>query len=86
MTYPPTIDNLSTVGSNNEQTEDELIRNLLQASAAFINCTNGLNGDNPTELTLPDIQRVIRILQGNNAESLMNNIEGENRFGTGPIR
>ncbi len=68
------------------QTEDSLIRNLLQASAGFVNCVNGVNGDSPTELTLPDIQNVIRILQNNSAETLMNNIDAEDRFGTGPIR
>jgi hypothetical protein len=26
------------------QTEDQLIRNLLQASAGFVNCVNGVNG------------------------------------------
>lgn len=37
-------------------------------------------------MTLPDIQTVIRTLLGNNAETLMNNIEGDLKFGTGPVR
>ena len=68
------------------QTEDILLRNMLQASAAVINCSNGVNGDVPTELTTPDIETVIQVLAAADAETLMNNIEAENRFGTGPIR
>lgn len=74
------------LGVSLRQTEDQLTRDMLAASAAFLNCVNGVNGDVPTEITLPDVQTVIRTLLGNNAETLMNNIEGDLKFNTAPIR
>lgn len=40
--------------------------------------------DNPTEITRPDIDVVVRTLRGNNAYSFLSGVEGENRFGTAP--
>ncbi len=68
------------------QTEDELMRNMLASTASFINCTNGVDGDNPTEITRTDIDIVIRTLAGNNAYTIADNIEGEDKFGTAPVR
>lgn len=59
---------------------------MLQGTAAFINCTNGVDGDNPTELTRTDIDTVIRTLVTANAKRIMDTIEGELKFGTGPVR
>lgn len=99
---PPTKAKIATVGhkSNRKvlneaaqrlgvslrQTEDELTRNMLAGTASFINATNGTNGDNPTEITRPDIDEVIRTLVNNNAYTIADNIEGEDRFGTAPVR
>ena len=63
------------------QTEDTLTRDMLAATAAFINCTAGVNGDNPTEITRPDVDTVVRTLLDNNAYTVLDNIEGEDRFG-----
>jgi hypothetical protein len=68
------------------QTEDELVRDMLAATASFINCTNGHNSDNPTEITREDVDTVIRTLAGNNAYTISDNIEGEDKFGTSPVR
>ena len=54
---------------------------MLAAGAAFINCVGGVNGDNPTEITQTDVQTVVRTLLNNNAYTIMDNIEGENKFG-----
>lgn len=62
------------------------MRDMLASTASFINCTNGLNGDNPTEITRPDVDNVIRTLRGNNAYSFLSGVEGENKFGTAPVR
>lgn len=62
------------------------MRDMLASTAAFINCVNGLNGDNPTEITRPDVDTVVRTLRGNNAYSFLTGIEGENKFGTAPVR
>lgn len=68
------------------QSEDELTRDMLAASAGFINCVGGVNGDNPTEVTRADVDEVTRTLLDNDAFTLMDNIEGEDKFGTGPVR
>jgi len=68
------------------QTEDELTRNMLQATASQINCVGGVNGDIPSEMTRSDVDAVIRSLADNNAYTISDNIEGEDKFGTAPVR
>lgn len=79
MTIP--LKRVVTIG---RQTEDQLMRDMLQATAAFINCTGGVNGDNPTEITRSDCDLVVRTLRGQNAYSFLSGVEGENKFGTAP--
>ena len=67
-------------------TEDELTRNMLQTTASFINCVGGVNGDTPTELTRSDIDEVVSRLLGQDGEMFTDIIQGENRFGTAPVR
>lgn len=74
------------LGVSLRQTEDELTRNMLASTASFINCTGGTNGDNPTEITRSDVDEVIRTLADNDAYTIADNIEGEDRFGTAPVR
>ena len=74
------------LGVSLRQTEDQLTRDMLAGTAAFINCTGGVNGDNPTEITRPDVDEVVRTLLDNDAYTLMDNIEGEDKFGTAPVR
>lgn len=74
------------LGVSLRQTEDELTRNMLTSTASSINCTGGSNGDNPTEITRSDIDTIIRTLADNNAYTIGDNIEGEDRFGTAPVR
>lgn len=69
-----------------KETEDQLQRENMVNTAAFINCVNGGNSDNPTELTAADIEDVVMLLRGNSAEFILDNIEGDMRFGTGPTR
>jgi N4-gp56 family major capsid protein len=59
---------------------------MLASTASFINCTGGVNGDLPTEITRSDVDGVVRTLLGNNAYTIMDNIEGEDKFGTAPVR
>ena len=59
---------------------------MLAATASFINCTGGVNGDNPTEITRSDVDTIVRALLNNNAYTIMDNIEGEDKFGTAPVR
>lgn len=74
------------LGVSLRQTEDELMRDMLASTASFINCTGGTNGDNPTEITRADCDLVVRTLRGNNAYSFLSGVEGEDRFGTAPVR
>jgi N4-gp56 family major capsid protein len=74
------------LGVSLRQTEDQLTSTMLAATASFINCTGGVNGDVPTEIQRSDVDTVIRALMGNNAYTIMDNIEGEDKFGTAPVR
>lgn len=56
------------------------------STASFINCVNGTNGDNPTEIARADVDEVIKTLAGNNAYTISDSIEGEDKFGTAPVR
>lgn len=59
---------------------------MLAATASFINCVGGVDGDVPTEITRSDVDTVVRALLNNNAYTIMDNIEGEDKFGTAPVR
>lgn len=74
------------LGVSLRQTEDQLTRDMLGSTASFINCVGGVNGDTPTELTRSDIDEVTRTLLGNNAYTITDNIDGEDKFGTAPVR
>ena len=63
-----------------------MTRNMLASTASFIDCTAGVNGDSPTEITRPDINKVVRTLLDNNAYTVLDHIEGEDKFGTAPVR
>jgi hypothetical protein len=77
---------VARLGVSLRQTEDQLTRDMLAGSAAFINCVGGTNGDNPTNITRSDINDVVTTLLNNNAYTIMDNIEGEDKFGTAPVR
>jgi len=74
------------LGVSLRATEDQLTRDMLAATASFINCTGGVNGDNPTEMTRPDINTVVRALLNNDAYTVMDGIEGQDKLGTSPVR
>lgn len=74
------------LGVSLRQTEDQLTRDMLAATSGQINCVGGVNGDSPTEITVSDVQAVTTTLLTNNAYTILDNIEGENKFGTAPVR
>ncbi len=74
------------LGVSLRQTEDELTRDMLAGTAAFINCVGGVNGDNPTQISRTDVDTVVRSLLNNDAYTILDNIEGEDKFGTAPVR
>jgi N4-gp56 family major capsid protein len=70
---------------NLRETEDELIRKVLEATTVVINCTHGVNNNVPTEITAEDVLNVTRELQRNSAKSLMSAVDGANKYGSGPV-
>lgn len=74
------------LGESLRKTEDQLTRDMLSATAAAINAVGGVNGDNPTELTRSDVDDAIRTLVNADAHTIEQHIEGEDRFGTAPVR
>jgi N4-gp56 family major capsid protein len=69
-----------------QETEDQLVREMMQATASVIYCVGGFNGDSPTELTQSDISGVVATLRTNSARFVTEYIEGDLKFGTGPVR
>lgn len=74
------------LGVSLRQTEDQLTRDMLASTASFINATGGVNGDNPTQIERSDVDLVVRTLLTNDAYTISDNIEGEDKFGTAPVR
>jgi len=68
------------------ETEDRLTRDMLLSSCSFINATAGTNGDTPTNPTADDFAILTQTLRENDAEPIMDMIEGENKIGTGPVQ
>lgn len=68
------------------QAEDIILRDYVISAASDIYAGGGSNGDNPTDLGVTDFSLVATTLDTNNAYKFMSGIEGEDRFGTGPVR
>ncbi len=51
-----------------------------------MNATFGTNGDLPTNITQPDIDKVTTMLINNDAHMFLSGIEGDLKFGTAPVR
>lgn len=66
--------------------EDLLMRDLYASSVSYINATGGINGDQPSEISRNDINNIERILLGNDARTMLETIEAQNKFGTAPTR
>lgn len=67
-------------------TLDTLIRDMMVSTASTIACSQGLNGNTPTEITDGDIQTAVIALRQGNARMMTNPLPGENKFGTAPVR
>ncbi|CAB4121103.1 hypothetical protein UFOVP9_5 [uncultured Caudovirales phage] len=74
------------LGVSLRQTEDQLTRDMLASTASFLNCVGGASSDSPTEISRADINDVIATLLSNNAFTITDGIEGEDRFGSSPVR
>jgi len=54
---------------------------MLAGTATMYNCTGGVNGDLPTNLSLSDIDNVTSALLTNDAWMILDTIGGEDKFG-----
>lgn len=68
------------------QAEDLILRDYIVSAASEINAGGGSNGDNPTNVGISDFSLVATTLDTNNAYKFMSGIEGELKFGSGPVR
>ena len=63
-----------------------ILRDYIVSAASQLNAGGGSNGDNPTNLGVSDFSLVAATLDTNNAYKFMSGIEGDLKFGTGPVR
>lgn len=68
------------------QAEDIILRDFLLSAASVYNCRGGVNGDSPTELTVRDLSAIAASLDTANAFKFLTGKQGEDRFGSSPIR
>jgi N4-gp56 family major capsid protein len=66
--------------------EDLLMRDLFASSVSYINATGGINGDQPSNISLNDVNNIENILLGNDARTMLTDLEATLRFGTAGVR
>lgn len=66
--------------------EDLLMRDLFSSSVSYVNATGGLNGDQPSNISLNDVNNIENILSGNDARTMLTSLEATDRFGTAGVR
>lgn len=74
------------LAQNMAQTMDEVTRDVLASTSSVLQCSNGVNGNTPTELTKADIDAAVKTLLGNDAEMISEVVTGANLFATAPVR
>lgn len=74
------------LAQNLAQTVDEVTRDVLASTSSVLQCSNGVNGNTPTELTKADIDSAVTTLLGNDAEMISDVVVGRDAFGTAPVR
>lgn len=67
------------------RTKDQLSRDYLAACASSSNASGGSNGDTPTEVTSGDVDSVVEVLLGNDAQFITEVIAGAAKEGTAPV-
>ena len=66
--------------------EDLLMRDLYASSVSYINATGGTNGDQPSNISLSDVNNIERILLGNDARTMLSSLDAGRNFGTAGVR
>lgn len=62
------------------------MRDILASAASSVNCRAGTNGDVPTNLHLNDIDDIEAALSSADAHTLLQMVDGADKFGTSPVR
>lgn len=62
------------------------MRDLYASSVSYINATGGGNGDQPSNISLNDVNNIETILSGNDAKTMLDNLEATLKFGTAGVR
>lgn len=81
---PALVEASIVLGISLRESEDQLTRDMLAATASFIDSVGGTNGDSPTELTRSDMDDVTSTLLNADATMILDNIDGADKFGTAP--
>lgn len=74
------------LSQNLAQTLDEVTRDVLASTSSVLQCSNGINGSTPTELTKADIDAATKTLLGNDAEMISSVVKGTDAYATAPVR
>lgn len=74
------------LAQNLAQTMDEVTRDVLASTMSVLQCSNGVNGNTPTELTKADIDAAVQTLLNNDAEMISEVVVARDAFGTAPVR
>jgi N4-gp56 family major capsid protein len=74
------------LAENMAQTIDEVTRDVLASTSSVLQCSNGVNGNTPTELTKADIDTAVKTLLGNDALMISEIVVARDAFGTAPVR
>jgi len=74
------------LAQNLAQTMDEVTRDVLASTSSVLQCSNGINGQTPTELTKADIDSSVKTLLGNDAEMISEVVTASDGYATSPVR
>lgn len=74
------------LAQNLAQTMDEVTRDVLATLSTVVACSNGVNGNTPTELTKADIDSAVQTLLSNDAEMISEMVDASRNICTVPIR
>jgi N4-gp56 family major capsid protein len=74
------------LAQNMAETLDLITRNIIIASASQVNAVSGGNGNNPTEITLDDIDDVVSTLAANNGRRFTPTVTATQDYGQTTVR
>ena len=74
------------LGEQMGETRDELMKDVLEATASSTNASSGTNGQTPTEVTQADVKAIVKTLLGNKAKMITSVMAAGTGQGTTPVR